>query len=155
MFKSYYCINCGIILSIKNRNHIIIFRNLHDKKLHLMKKLYSLIFLLTIQIVSYGQGLSPGDLAVIGMNAGPDGYSTPSSFTDPTRQFAIVALAAIPANEEIFITDRGWINGSPGSFISQNFDGTIKFVPSAVIPAGTVMIFKLDASTASNTISVS
>ncbi|WP_338647682.1 MBG domain-containing protein [Flavobacterium sp. KS-LB2] len=122
-----------------------------------MKKNFTFILLglLCIFSTNVSASLSPGDLAVIGMNAGPDGYSTPTIFTDPTRQFAIVALAAIPANEEIFITDCGWLNGSPGSFISQNFDGTIKFVPSAVIPAGTVMIFKLDTSTASKTISVS
>ncbi|RYD95607.1 MAG: hypothetical protein EOP54_15515, partial [Sphingobacteriales bacterium] len=99
--------------------------------------------------------LAAGDLAVIGMNAGPDGLTPPNTFTDPTRQFAIVALATIPANEEIFITDRGWLNESPGSFSSATLDGTVKFVPSVVIPAGTVMIFKLNASVGATNATVS
>ncbi|MGQ7857366.1 MBG domain-containing protein [Pedobacter sp. WC2501] len=118
--------------------------------------LFAIVTLLLMGLSNAKAQLAPGDLAIIGMNAGPDGYSTPSNFTDPTRQFAIVALAPIPANEVIFITDRGWLNGSPGSFSNATLDGTIKFVPSALIPAGTVMVFKINASgTTTKTVSVS
>ena len=96
--------------------------------------------------------LSKGDLAVIGMNSDVDAAGS------TIRSFALVALNTIAANEVIFITDRGWVNpfgSSPGSFTGvTTLDGTIQWTPSVAVPAGTVILFKVNmASAVSKTVS--
>ena len=96
-------------------------------------------------------GLSKGDLAVIGMNGDVDAAGS------TIRSFAIVALNTIAANEVIFITDRGWINtygSTPGHFVgalttprpssTTTNEGILQWIPSVTIPAGTIIIFKID-----------
>ncbi|WP_414618128.1 T9SS type A sorting domain-containing protein [Dyadobacter sp. 32] len=93
--------------------------------------------------------LSKGDLVVIGMNAAAD--ATPTT----TRSFAVLALSKIAADEIIKITDRGWIVGTPSKFTtSTTLDGTLQWELSKDVPAGTVIIFKIDmASNTSKTVS--
>ncbi|WP_443947019.1 MBG domain-containing protein [Pedobacter sp. AW1-32] len=121
------------------------------KKFYTLKKVYRFLLivpLLLISVLHARASLSKGDLAVIGMNGDVDASST-------VRSFAVVALNTIAANETIYITDRGWINGSPGNFTtSTTLDGTIQWTTSSSIPAGTVIIFKLNmASSGSKTVS--
>jgi len=132
-----------------------------------MKKYYTLKnvfhFLLIISALLTGlsnasAALSQGDIAVIGMNSDPDGPSSTK------RSFAIVTLASIAADEEIYFTDRGWVNAFKikktrahfvGSLLSEiplatyNNEGTFQWKPSEIIPAGTVIIFKFDLATKS------
>ncbi|MEH3114781.1 MBG domain-containing protein [Pedobacter terrae] len=121
------------------------------RKFYILKKIYRFLLiipLLLIGVMHARASLSKGDLAVIGMNGDVDVSST-------VRSFAVVALNTIAANETIYITDRGWVNGSPGNFTtSTTLDGTIQWKPSSIITAGTVIIFKLNmASSVSKTIS--
>ncbi|MBE9603184.1 MBG domain-containing protein, partial [Pedobacter sp. MC2016-24] len=86
--------------------------------------------------------LVKGDLAVIGMNSVVDEPSPTTSFT---RQFALVALADIQPNQDIFITDRGWKNETQewNSTITA-LEGTILWRPTALVSAGTVIIVKMN-----------
>uniref|UniRef100_UPI0025D1309E beta strand repeat-containing protein n=1 Tax=uncultured Pedobacter sp. TaxID=246139 RepID=UPI0025D1309E len=121
------------------------------RKFYTLKKIYRFLLiipLLLIGVLHARASLSKGDLAVIGMNGDVDPSTT-------VRSFAVVALNTIAANETIYITDRGWINGSPGNFTTNTtLDGTIQWTPSSVITPGTIIIFKLNmASSTSKTIS--
>ncbi len=69
------------------------------------------------------------DLVVIGF-ASDNGGSGDS--------WALLALAFIPENSKIFITDRGWKSGS--GFTSGTFDSTVGWtVPAGGVSAGTVL----------------
>ncbi|MCX2583535.1 beta strand repeat-containing protein, partial [Pedobacter sp. MR22-3] len=117
-----------------------------------MKKFYkkafhflSIALALIITTLNASAALSKGDLAVIGMNSDADGGTT-------LRSFAVVALNTIPANEVIYITDRGWVNAygsTAGHFVAvaTTNEGTLQWQPSSTIPAGTVIIFKIDLAT--------
>jgi len=119
-----------------------------------MKKYYTLKnvfhFLLIIPALLTGTSnanaaLQKGDLAVIGMNAVADQTSATA------RSFAVVALSKIAADEIIKITDRGWIVGTPSSFTTGTaFDGTLQWELSKEVPAGTVIIFKIDIPSATS-----
>ena len=119
------------------------------------KKAFRFLFIipvLLISILNARADLSQGDLAVIGMNSDVDAAGS------TIRSFAVVALNTIAKDEVIFITDRGWVNpfgSSPGSFTSvTTLDGTIQWKPSVAVPAGTVIIFKVNmASNISKTVS--
>jgi len=119
------------------------------------KKAFRFLFiipLLLISILNARADLSPGDLAVIGMNSDVDAAGS------TIRSFAVVALNTIAKDEVIFITDRGWVNpfgSSPGSFTTNTtLEGAIQWKPSVAVPAGTVIIFKVNmASATSKTIS--
>ncbi|MBE9462084.1 T9SS type A sorting domain-containing protein [Dyadobacter subterraneus] len=119
-----------------------------------MKKFYCLVLLAAlflIKISNANAALSQGDLAVIGMNG---------DFDDPTstkRSFAVVALSSIAKDEVIYFTDRGWVNafGSTSAHFVGSLanpplagtytnEGTFQWKPSAIIPAGTVITFKID-----------
>ena len=70
--------------------------------------------------------LAPGDLAVVGYRA------------DNPDEFAVVALAAIPAGTEIAFTDNGWLAG--GGFRST--EDTYRYtVPAGGLAPGTVISF--------------
>ncbi|SEI45867.1 Por secretion system C-terminal sorting domain-containing protein [Dyadobacter koreensis] len=119
-----------------------------------MKKFYcSLLIaaLFLIRIPNVHAALSQGDLAVIGMNSDLDASSSSK------RSFAVVALSNIAKDEEIYFTDRGWVNAfgsTPGHFVgaldspplvgTYGNEGRFQWKPSAIIPAGTVIIFKID-----------
>jgi len=121
------------------------------RKFYTLKKIYRFLLIIPLLLMGLSQvraSLSKGDLAVIGMNGDVDVSST-------VRSFAVVALNTIAANETIYITDRGWINGSPGNFTANTtLDGTIRWTTSSTITAGTVIIFKLNmASSVNKTVS--
>ncbi|MFC1224796.1 MBG domain-containing protein [Pedobacter sp. BG31] len=121
------------------------------RKFYTLKKIYRFLLIIPLLLMGLSQvraSLSKGDLAVIGMNGDVDVSST-------VRSFAVVALNTIAANETIYITDRGWINGSPGNFtVNTTLDGTIRWTTSSTITAGTVIIFKLNmASSVNKTVS--
>jgi len=80
--------------------------------------------------------LSEGDLAFVAFNAdGNDG-------------FAVVALAEIPANANIYFTDNGWTNSPAGLLDSE---GALTWATGgSAIPAGTVIRFELGGMTADN-----
>lgn len=106
--------------------------------------------LLLVSISSGFAQVNQGDIAVIGINIGPD--SGTASHND---QFAIVALADLPGNTQIFITDFG----SDGATIKtgQAFDALEAIItwttPAAGIDAGTVLVFSIPNAT--NNLSVS
>ncbi|WP_431294334.1 MBG domain-containing protein [Pedobacter sp. P26] len=120
------------------------------------KKVFHFLFIipvLLINVLSARAALSKGDLAVIGMNSDVDAGTT-------IRSFAVVALNNIAANEVIYITDRGWVNAygstaghfvgaitTPQPSIVTTNEGTLQWQPSVTIPAGTVIIFKIDLAT--------
>ena len=121
-------------------------------KFYAMRKIFYLLVLALffINLPKATAALSQGDLAVIGMNsdAGP---------STTTRNFAVVALSTIAQNEEIYFTDLGWVNAfgsSQGHFVgaltfptpsaTTTNEGTFLWKPSSIIPAGTVIIFKID-----------
>ena len=113
---------------------------------------FILLGLLCLFSTNVSAALSKGDLAVIGMNSDVDAAGS------TTRSFALVALSTIAANEVIYITDRGWINpfgSSLGSFTGNTtLEGTIQWTPSVAVPAGTVILFKVNmASAVSKTVS--
>lgn len=94
--------------------------------------------------------IEAGDIAVIGINIGPD------SSTDPHNdEFAIVALADLPGNSQIFLTDFG----SDGATIKtgQAFDAFEAIItwttPVDGVEAGTVLVFSIPNAT--NNLSVS
>ncbi|RAJ18122.1 T9SS type A sorting domain-containing protein [Olleya aquimaris] len=89
-----------------------------------MKKLYFLLLTILISSLSFGQ--STGDIAFIGFNA------------DGDDNFAIVALADIPASTTIYFSDDE-LNGS-GGFVDSN-EGNIQWDITTTIAAGTVVTF--------------
>lgn len=99
--------------------------------------------------------LAPGDLAVIGMNGGNDGGLNTGSPTGTfVRQFAIVAVADIDPDQDIFITDRGWVNSTAtwAPIPNNNLEGTILWRPTSLITAGTIIIFKITAVNANTSV---
>ncbi|PIB33551.1 hypothetical protein BFP78_04640 [Gaetbulibacter sp. 5U11] len=98
-----------------------------------MKKIYFLLFTLTSVFTASAQ-LQAGDIAFIAFNA------------DGGDDFAFVALADIPANTVIFLTDNE-PDTTPGTLTSG--EGILQYTsPSTDLNAGTVVIFS-DASTTS------
>lgn len=74
--------------------------------------------------------LNPGDIAIVAYNA------------DDPDQFAFVALADIPAGEEIRFTDNGW--QSTGAF--RTGEGEVVWTaPAGGVPAGTVVTVTVTA----------
>ncbi|QRR01461.1 Ig-like domain-containing protein [Dyadobacter sandarakinus] len=126
------------------------------KKRYFTKKLYKFLFIVPILFVGISNvkaALSAGDLAVIGMNGDTDPATS-------IRSFAVVALNDIAAQEVIYFTDRGWVNAfdaTPGHFVgalgnpplsaTYTNEGTFQWKPSASIPKGTVIVFKIDLAT--------
>jgi len=78
--------------------------------------------------------LSEGDLAFIAFDA------------DVSDGFAVVALAEIPANANIYFTDNAWTNSPAGLLDSE---GALTWATGgSAIPAGTVIRFELGGMTA-------
>ncbi|WP_316831924.1 MBG domain-containing protein [Pedobacter aquatilis] len=111
------------------------------------KKVFYFLFIIPVLLISVldaRAALSKGDLAVIGMNGDADPAAT-------SRSFAVVALNTISNGEVINFTDRGWVNtyGSTQAHFANSpstVEGTFQWQPSAIIPAGTVIIFTIDLS---------
>lgn len=89
-----------------------------------MKKIYVLLFTLTLTSLSFGQ--TTGDIAFIGFNA------------DGADDIAIVVLADIAANTTIYITD----NEVNGLALADTNEGELTWVTGAdIITSGTVVTF--------------
>ena len=89
-----------------------------------MKKIYILLLMLTISMLSFGQ--TTGDIAFIGFNA------------DGDDDIAIVVLADIAANTTIYITD----NEVNGLALADTNEGELTWVTGAdIITSGTVVTF--------------
>ena len=76
--------------------------------------------------------LESGDIAIIGFN----------SDTSPD-ELAIVALASIPAGNQIFISDYGW-DGAAFS-VSSVADGVITWTTNTTVAAGTVIKISIES----------
>jgi len=94
-----------------------------------------LLLLLFFPLQKTIAALAVGDLAVIGFNS--DGATT-------TKDFTIVALAAISAGQTIYITDKGWTGLGGGSFIPDiTTEGIIQWTTTSTIAKGTVIRFSV------------
>lgn len=103
-----------------------------------MKRLgYFLLILVSCHTIgpsASGDLLTPGDIAIIGINS--------ASTSDPTDDFAWFPLVNLPAGKEIFFTDNGW--KSNNTFLGG--EGAIKFTtPIGGISAGTIQLADLSA----------
>lgn len=101
-----------------------------------MKKIYLLLMLSLGALIGFGQ--ATGDIAFVGFNV------------DDDEDFAIVTLADIPENTVIYFTD----NEANGFDISSG-EGTFEWNSgSAIISAGTVVVFSDVASSTALTSSI-
>lgn len=89
-----------------------------------------------VSAVGYVHNLSVGDVAVIAIDATND-------------IFALVALADIPANTQLKITDRGWDGslGTPAFISGENFG--VWTAPGSAVSKGTVITFTSSGNTVS------
>ncbi|NVK53774.1 MAG: hypothetical protein HWD85_12635, partial [Flavobacteriaceae bacterium] len=109
-------------------------------------KYYCLIFLFCLQTISKAQTIAAGDIAVIGMNAGP-------TSADPhSDDFTIVTLADLPGSTTIHLTDHPVTSGGGAIDTGQVFahlEGIIDWTtPAAGIPAGLLLSDNSNAATA-------
>jgi gliding motility-associated-like protein len=97
------------------------------KKLSALRLITIVFFLAFAYLDTFAQ-LTPGDIAIIGYN----GNTSPA-------ELAIVTLAAIPANQTIEITDRGWHPTNGFDVANVTAEGLITWTTNAIVPAGTVI----------------
>lgn len=78
--------------------------------------------------------ITPGDMAIVEFNLGEN--------ADP-KTFKVIALADIPANEVIKITDRGWMSSDGFSTEHNDLEGVFTWTSDRLVPAGTVLHFSV------------
>ncbi len=114
----------------------------------MLKKLLLLGCFIGMITSSNAQTLSPGDIAIIGVN-----YDT-----SPNYELTIVTLAPIVANTQIRISDYWYNEGTPNTLTNVqantgtalDSEGGILWQPTAAISAGT--IFKIGITKGGNTV---
>ncbi|MEM6297060.1 MAG: choice-of-anchor D domain-containing protein [Bacteroidota bacterium] len=116
-----------------------------------LRLLFSFFSFLIIGIIQVSAQIAAGDIAIIGMNGGP----TPTGPNLPLHndEFSIVALADLPGNTDIKITDYPSNGMSINLTVAfSSFEGIITWTtPSGGITAGTVITFSI--SSGGNTLS--
>lgn len=96
-----------------------------------MKKLFLLISFISFALIGFSQTtLSPGDIAIFGVNA------------DTPDNFGFVLLVDIEAGTEIRFTDSGW--ESDNTFRPN--EGCVKYTAPSALNAGTEINFITDAA---------
>jgi len=96
-----------------------------------MKKIYTLLMLLAIKLVSFSQTLAPGDIALLGINA------------STTDKFSFIILKNIPAGTVIQFTDNGFSSATAG----RTGEGFLTFTAAAAYTSGTIFTWTNGATT--------
>lgn len=95
-----------------------------DYRIRRLLQLLGAVCLMGTAGVTHAQLLSPGDLAIVGMN-----------MTDP-NEFSFVALVDIPAGTEIRFTDNGWTSGG----VFREEEDTMIYRAPVDLNRGTVVV---------------